>query len=394
MTLDQPGGKADLERVTLEIAEALMIGDGVALSIKGENAHLAYLVRMFGAHATSELIRRGAIEFVGEGDQPGFAVDPSTLRHADGTPVPPGNPLMVTFKWADREPEVYGTAGLDAEASATLALRRFAGELTLDRRDIRELSRRVAKRTHIVPLDPVSKVAARVSGAYATGDLECLGLSPKIARDTNVYQDKAVFDLAARVNRVENLLDFELDQYQMPEQWGDIANFTREASSGGEVLRSVDRIMELRHAADLRALFRDRVLRVEDIPTLREHSATKNVRRWLWSKPDPRDADAIVEEFLRDITDLAPATIRNYMTGFACVAAIIIVQDTALDALQLPPSVRIGADVAIGAGKLLADSVIAKFKVRPPSGFFDQVIEPALYEASKGTSEKSSAVAQ
>jgi len=384
MALDQPGGEAELERVTLELAEALMIGDGVALSVTGENTHLAYLTRMFGAHETAELIRRGVIEFVGEADQTGFAVDPSLIRHTDGTPVPPGNPIMVTFKWANREPNVYGPAGLDPEASATYALRRFAAELGLDRRDIRELSRRAAKHSHIVPLDRVSDIVARVGAAYSNGELECLGLSPKIARETNVFQDKAVYEITTRVSYVENLLDFELDQYQMPTQWSDIMRFTREASSGHEALRSVDRIMELRRAADLRSLFRERVLRIEDIPTLRIHPATKNFRRWLWSKPDPRDADAIVEEFLRDITNADRATVGTFMRRVASVAAITFAQDRALDALQLPAGVRLGVDIAAGVGQLLASTALDKFKVRPPSGFFDQVIDPALYDASDG----------
>lgn len=162
LALDQPGGEAELEHVTLELAEALMIGDSVALSVTGENVHLAYLARMFGAHETAELIRRGAIEFVGEGDQTGSLVDPSAVRQGDGTPVEPGNPVMATFKWAAREPHAYNEAGLDSEASAVFGLRRFATELGLDRRDSRELSRRTAKHTHVVPLDRVSKIVSRV----------------------------------------------------------------------------------------------------------------------------------------------------------------------------------------------------------------------------------------
>lgn len=382
MALDQPGGEPELEHVTLELAEALMIGDSVALSVTGENVHLAYLARMFGAHDTAELIRCGAIEFVGEGDQTGSLVDPSAVRQGDGTPVEPGNPVMVTFKWAAREPHAYDEAGLDPEASAIFGLRRFATELGLDRRESRELIRRTARHTHVVPLDRVSKVVSRVQAAYANGALEQLGLSPKIARDTNIFQDNAVAELATRISYVENLLDFELDQYQMPMQWTDIMAFTREASSGPDVLRAVDRIMELRRAPDLRALFRDRILKIKDIPRLRVHPATKNFRRWLWSKPDPRDAEAIVDEFIRDIANVDQQTARTYMKRVASVAAITFTQDRSLDALQLSPEVRIGADIALGIGQLLASDVLAKFKIRPPSGFFDQLIEPALNRGS------------
>jgi hypothetical protein len=382
MALDQPGGGAALESAVLDVAEALMLGDGVALSITGENIALPYVTRMFGVAETAELIRRGVIEFVGEADQPGFAVDPSTLRHEDGTPVPPGNPLAVTFKWAEREQSVYGPGGLDPEESATQALRRFASELRLDRRDIRELTRRAVKHTHVVPPDRVSDITARLGHAYAAGELEAFGLSPKIARDTNVYQDKQLFELNARVIHVENLLDFELDQYQMPTEWRDIVSFTSEASSNQEALRSVDRIMELRRAPNLKDLFRRRILRVEDIPRLREHRATRSFRRWLWSKPDPRDADAMVEDFLRDVTGADRTTVAGFMTRVARVAAFTFIQDKGLDALQMPPEVRISTDVAIATAALIGETFLEKFRIRPPSGFFDEVIEPALHSAS------------
>lgn len=168
----------------------------------------------------------------------------------------------------------------------------------------------------------------------------------------------------------------------MPTQWTDIMVFTREASSGPEVLRAVDRIMELRRAADLRSLFRDRMLKIKDIPILRVHPATKNCRRWLWSKPDPRDADALIEEFIRDVANVDQQTARTYMKRVASVVAITFAQDQSLDALQLSPEVRIGADIALGVGQLIASDVLAKFKIRPPSGFFDQLIEPALNRSS------------
>ena len=385
-TLDHVGAEAQLEGAELDVAEALMLGDGVALTVTGDNAVLAYLTRMFGVHATSELMRTHVIEFVAESHAPVFAVDPSAVRQADGSPAPPENPVSATINWASQEPKLFASGSFDAEAAATIALRRFERELGIDRRDIGELSRRAAKCTHVVPHDRVQNITSRVGAAYAAGNLESLGLSPKIAHDTNTYQNRSIVDLVARVLRTENLLDFELDQYQMPEQWADVLRFTSEVASGDHVLRSVDKVMELRRAADLRALFRDRVLKIEDIPKLRDHPATRAFRRWLWSQPDPADADAVVEGFLRSVTAADRTTVASYMRSGAMIAGIIVSQELALDALRVPPELRLTADAIVGtAAHLLSDTALEKFRKRPPSAFFDQIIDPALHAAAKAT---------
>lgn len=390
--LVRPGTEGTLEEALLDVAESLMLGDGIALSVAGENTALAYMVQLFGAEPTIELMKRRAIEFVGEASLPMYSVNPSQIRYADGSPVPPGSPpLMVRMDFKSKEGHAYNNRGLDAEASATLSLRRYAGALRLDRRDIRELARRAAKRTHVEPIERLGAIQSRISSAYVAGELAALGLSPKISQDTNTYPDEALFRLAARVQRVEILLDFELDQYQMPEQWADIHRFTEEATSGQDVLRSVDRIFELRRAPHLRSLFRDGVLRMHDVPRLRNHPATESFRRWLWEKPDPRDAERITEEFVREIACVDKSVAQKYIERVATVATVIIAQDRVLDSLALPPEQRIIADVGLGVAQLVAGDVIKKYRRRPPSGFFDQVIEKEMHDAAQNAqSERTS----
>lgn len=231
LPLTRPGTEAALNEHVLDISEALMLGDGVALSVTGENTVLAYLVRMFGARATVELMQRGTIEFVGEASAPGFGLDPSQVKQADGSPLPPGQPLMMQFVYSQAEPTTYDARGLNGRASAEMALRRYRDVLNLDRREVRELTRRAAKRTHVEPMNRVQVIQSRIASAYAAGELEPLGLSPSIAQDTSTYQDRDLSALASRVQRVENLLDFELDQYMMPDEWVDIHRFTEDATS-------------------------------------------------------------------------------------------------------------------------------------------------------------------
>ncbi len=96
-----------------------MLGDGIALTVTGENTVLAYLVRMFGPHATAELIRHGVIEFVGEASAPAFLVDPSEVQQSDGTSVPPGYTPMARLLYSQGEPTSYNERGLDGETPAT-----------------------------------------------------------------------------------------------------------------------------------------------------------------------------------------------------------------------------------------------------------------------------------
>jgi hypothetical protein len=139
-------------------------------------------------------------------------------------------------------------------------------------------------------------------------------------------------------------LELELDQYQMPELWPDIRQFTTEIATGGQVLRSVDSIMELRGMAALRSLFRDHVLRIEDIPRLCEHPATVAFRRWLWSKPDPRDAAALSRDFVGELSGRKSTTFGSYLARVVKVVGITIVQDVVLDAFGMPVAARRLAD--------------------------------------------------
>lgn len=58
-----PAAVHEVDSAILDIAEALVIGDGVALKLTGENTLLSLLVRSFGFEATVDLITRGAIRF-------------------------------------------------------------------------------------------------------------------------------------------------------------------------------------------------------------------------------------------------------------------------------------------------------------------------------------------
>lgn len=389
LTLTQPGGESELQRATLDVAEALMLADGVALKITGENVVLGFLAKMFGPHAAAELIRRGAIEFVGQAKDAGTLVDPSSVKLADGSSQPPGNPILAMIDYGGFEPHVFCDGRIDGEAAAILALRRYQNEIGLADRELRELSRRTAKHTHAIPAERISEVAARVGNAYASGALAPLGLSPAIAREQNEYQDAAYAKLVRNIAHTETLLDLELDQYQMPELWADIRQFTSEMTSGSKALRSLDSILDLRGIPDLRSLFRDRVLRIEDVPALRTHPATVAFRRWLWSKPDPRDTVSVAREFVAELSGRASGKMQSYLLRGAQIASITILQDAAFEALQISAPARPMADVGVA---LLSDFALERFKRRPPSAFIDEVIQPAVYnsvqDSKKGRAQR------
>ena len=384
LDLDQPGGELELEDATLDLAEALMLADGVALKITGENVVLAFLTRTFGANPTAELIRSGVIAFVGQGNDAAAFVDPSSATLPDGSAYPPGNPILATIDYAAFEPHTFRGGRFDAEAAAVLALRRYKGQLALTRTDMRTLSRRAAKHTYVVPPERLAEVAQRVGAAYASDALTSLGLSPAIARQKNEYQDAAYVRLISRIAHTETLLDLDLDQYQMPDHWVAIRQFTEEISTGTQVLRSVDSIMELRGFADMRSLFRDRVLRIEDIPTLRKHPATAAFRQWLWSKPDPRDGPALAHDFIAELSGQSGAKLQSYLMRSVRIAGITFAQDAILNALQVSSAARSAADAGVA---ILSEFAIEKFKRKPPSAFLDELIQPAVHRARESAND-------
>jgi hypothetical protein len=381
IALDQPAGMPLLNEALLDVAEALMLGDGVVLRISGENTVLPYLVRMFGGHETAEMIRRRWIEFVGEGQSPGAPQEGSVAQYPDGTPVPPGQPVYATFQWANAEPDVFHDGRIDAEVAAAKALHRLASQLDVTPKEIRELISRASKRTHVVPPDRVASIIQRVGDAYDTGALEPLGLSPRIARDTHTYHDADLGRLAQSLYFTENLLDFELDQFQLPDTWAEVRRFTQEVAAGPRVLRAVDRIMDYRRAPDLRALFRDGVLKVKDIPRLRVDRATIEFRRFLWSRPDPADAEAIARDFVGDVAALKSGSIGRYIKNGFTTVGLAFAQDALLEPAHLGFPAHAVIDGGIALSGFIATAVAEKFFRRQPSAFFDRIVDPALEAA-------------
>lgn len=379
--LDQPAGKAILDEALLDVAEGLMLGDGIALTITGENTILPYLVRAFGAHETAEMIRRGWIEFVGEPKTPGIS-EGGQATYSDGTTVPPGSPIFATFQWDNAEKDVFPDGRIDGAIAAEKALRRFQSQLAIDAKEIRELVARSAKHTRAVPAQRAAEIIDRIGKAYDDGSLESLGLSPKIARDSNTYHDGALGRLAISLFLTENLLDFELDQFQMPDQWSSMRQFTAQVTAGQRVFRAVDRIMDYRRSPDLRALFRDGVLKMRDIPNLRIDPATKHFRSWLWSQPDPADAEAIATDFVGEVSSLKKVSAANYIKNGFTTVAVAIAQDVLLEPAHLAFGVHTALDGTIALSGFIATALADKFRRRPPSAFFDRIVDPAI-EAAK-----------
>jgi hypothetical protein len=293
-----PGGGTEVEKAILDIAEALVLGDGVALKITGENTVLALLVRYFGAEAIRELIDRKVIMFVAQRHDAAYLQDSSARQLPDGSAVPPGNPVFAAIDYAGFEPDVFTGQAFDGQQAALSALQRHRAELGIDRSELRAMTRTAARHTRIVPFDRLSEITNRVGKAYSDGSLSVLGLSPDIAREKNEYQDHACVSLIDRIAYCETLLDFDLNDYQMPDRWEDLRTFTAQVTSGNEVLRSVDHIVRLRGVADIRSLFRAGVFAFGDVVRIREHSATKAFRRWLWEIPIPATENKYRERLL------------------------------------------------------------------------------------------------
>src|SRR5689334_22997926 len=136
------------------------------------------------------------------------------------------------------------------------------------------------------------------------------------------------------------LLDLELDQYQMPETWPEIGRFATDVTSCNAALRSVDEVLHLRGFPDLPSLFRYDVLRIADIPKLRQRQIVEDFRHWLWSKPDPGDAPAIMQDFVGDLSGQATRNIRSRMGRFVSIVGFSVLQGASLNALGIPENVR------------------------------------------------------
>lgn len=263
----------------LSIGEALMIAPRVTFKVYGENAVLAVLARVFGVKAIEQLMDEGALEFV---LWKPLIVSPEEKLLSQGlSPLAYGN----TNNPEHSDPEVSCIAGMKWSPN-------------LDRRDRRALARRAAKRMMVTPEDAPKQAVEAVLGAYRNGLLRDMGFNPDVAEHAIEKDDRnRLLKLANDLTESAILFEREWDLYEGESAWTTMLKVAEEVRSSGKVANTVEEVLRTENLPSIRNLVLTNFLSFSDIIKMRRRQEVKEFQEWLWAKPDPTDAKAVMESY-------------------------------------------------------------------------------------------------
>jgi hypothetical protein len=251
------------------------------------------------------------------------------------------------------------------------------GARKLDRRAYRSLSGRIAKSTVMLPRKRVGEVIDDTVAAYEKGALAAFGLDPEAARESGSVPNRRLLQLVNEVLESETIIDRELDVHELPQSWQALRELTAELRSGGEVFKTVEHVLDYHRLPSIAGLIRSGALTPKMVVELRTRPETVEFRNWLWSLPDPRDADAASADYIRRITrNKADPKDSAFVKNARIVAtnAIRIGAKFVEEHLGLPGGLSEAASLGY---ELLDAHVVDKFLTRKrPMRFATEVIEP------------------
>jgi len=275
---DEAEAQRDAARAIIKVAEGLLVAPKLTFKVEGENVVLAILINAFGADAVERLLRTKAIEFLQWTEQVLYLPEPN-----------PGiNPLgSMTFSNVEHvNPEVSCEKGLQWLKKKP------------DRQQSRTLIRLAVKNTRTNSKPLAADVVKTTINHYEEGHLQSIGLGPDIPMfklSENKLKELAgisesMFDAAV-------MLDHRLDLFEDTKTW-DVLNLLGTCARSKErVLYTTNNILEIERCPAIDRLLLERVIGLDEIVDLRRHKAVEEYRSWLWSQPDPTNAEEVTRAY-------------------------------------------------------------------------------------------------
>jgi len=336
------------------VAEALLISPTVCCRVYGENVVLCRLIDAFGVAGVEQLLEENALQFLLWRPMIVHLHANQTVTNEKGEPVKnaidplaPGNASTPAHS--------------DPQASVEMGLK--GGWTTHPWTKLERLAGLAVERTHLpaanVPYDAVGAVRA----AYDRGALRRTGLAPETPRHDLPDEQRAQLAKLAEDTAVGLVLcDLEFDLHESDWEWNRLLRFAEIVSAPSPVA-SVQRGMALEHLPNVPALLATRVITFADVVKLRQHPATAELRKWLWSQPDPRDAEDVSRAWLAAIQH-APVKDRTWfkiarLTTLSALGAgvgALIAPDAVLPGIGVGAGISgvIGAADTFGLERLLS----------------------------------------
>lgn len=265
------------------ICEQLLIHDGIAFKVYGENIPLALLIDIFGVKGVEGLLEEGAIEFVLWNPGVTYAIDD----------LPGIYPLQSMGKFTS-------SVHSDPEASIKSGLRFLRDPLP--RRMRRHITRKALKRYRLPP-EKLSKDATDFGHTgYNNNLFEGFGLPKKKELiELNVDERKKLCDLATQCLQLTILSMYQYSTYNsfdlLKLNRSEFANL-KDANLVEDVIDTVFRIEKV---PDFSKMISMGMLDIKDVPRFRKTRGSKQFRAWIDQVSHHTDRYDIAKEYIDSI---------------------------------------------------------------------------------------------
>jgi hypothetical protein len=188
-------------------------------------------------------------------------------------------------EWSD--PEASNVAGLARASSLSESQRR-------------RLATIATERTSLTNPDKPVLVLRALEEAHKAGELDGYGFPAEVSftTATDEQKNRLITDLG-NLQLASELVDREIDLHESFGAWEAMLNLSAQVTSSSQVLHVAEALMREERVPSVGRLIARKVLSPRDAVRLRHTSEARAFREWLWTQPDPANAEAVLRGYRR-----------------------------------------------------------------------------------------------
>jgi hypothetical protein len=228
------------------------------------------------------------------------------------------------------------------------------------------------------PGDAVNATTA----AYAAGSLRDDGFNPDVEMsDLDADQRAKLATIAGRAFEGLVLVQGQYDLHESAKAWEALIKVYSDFPRNRDVSHTVQTVLSLEGLPNIRTMALHHVLTPGDVVRLRSAEATDEFRRWLWSQPDPRDAEAVGRQYLKVLSPKAHVADKSWfkVARISTITAGTTAAGAAVGtALAGPTGAVVGGAISLGASLLDAFGIEKFLRGNNPRRFAEEELRPLI----------------
>jgi len=329
---------------------------------------------MYGVRGVEELLDDGSVRFILWRGFIGGLEDQNLIKQGV-LPIAP----MTLNNSEHSDPEVSCLAGMKWAAN-------------FERRDRRRLAKLAAKKMDLTQENAPNDTWQALIEAHKHNVFAKSGLpADRPLSQTTPDEQRRLALLGGHLLEAAVLVENELDLHESDGTWDAILQTAREVRSSGAVINTAEQILRMERVPSIRQLLLERKLTEPDVLRLRRHPATAAFREWLWTRPDPSDANAVLEEYETLFSRANGSLTENFKKFVRLVglsAAGLVLGDMAGGAVGAIAGAALGttANIAVGTSLSYFDSLLGSVREGRSPRRFTSMLRDNVVLAERGVS--------